>query len=311
MSGMLSKTVKDKGFDAVFTEVAHSESLGLKSPEQLRLFCLDVRDNKFSSDELQKLLMRNIGRYVFSRAELENFRVNDDLDMVSKEALRILRKSGGADIKGTGGELGEMLVYAFLEEKLCAPKLMSRVELATDALQYGSNCDSIHLLAVDASGAVPYYQLVFGASNIIGDIKDAIDKAFESIIRIKNQSSNEIQMIENTALSRMFTESEIKQIEDVIIPKPGKKATYDTAYGIFLGYSLGLDSSTYSAMDFRNAVAQKMQCDIKEHAAYITKKIYDNNLSTHSFYFYILPFNNAEQEKQEIMDRILKGDVAI
>lgn len=311
MSETLSKTLKENSFDAVFTEVAHTESLGLKNGEALRLFCLDVRDNKFSQINLQKFLMRNIGRYVFSRAQLEQFRVDDDLDAVSAEALRILRKNSDADVKGTGAELGEMLIYAFLEEKLGAPKLMSRIELTTDAMQYGSNCDCIHLLAVDPSGAVPYYQLVFGASNVVGDMKDAIDRAFESIIRIESSSSNESQMVEKTVMSRMFSESDIAKIEDVIVPQRGRTTTCDTAYGVFLGYTLGLDSAAYTTAEFRNALALKMERDIKEHAAYITQKIHDNNLGTHAFYFYILPFNEAETEKKEIMTRILKGDVAL
>ncbi|AQW61916.1 hypothetical protein B1779_01105 [Dehalococcoides mccartyi] len=307
----LTKTIKGNKFDEVFTEVAHTESLGLRNPEQLRLFHLDVLNNKFSSSELQKLLMRNIGRYVFSRAKLEKFRIDDDIDMISSQALRILQKSGGADLKGTGSELGEMLVYAFLEEKLEAPKLMSRVELANDAMQYGSGCDSIHLLEVDGTDAVPCYQLVFGASDIVGDMKDAIDCVFESILRIGQSEANEIQMVENTVLSRLFETDEIERITKILIPSPGNKSTCDTAFGAFLGYTLGLDPSGYSTIEFRKVLTQKMERDIQEHAAYIAKKIRDNHLDTHSFYFYVLPFNDAETEKKEIMGNVLKGDVAL
>lgn len=154
-------------------------------------------------------------------------------------------------------------------------------------------------------------QLVFGASNVVGDMKDAIDRAFESIIRIESSSSNESQMVEKTVMSRMFSESDIAKIEDVIVPQRGRTTTCDTAYGVFLGYTLGLDSAVYTTAEFRNALALKMERDIKEHAAYITQKIHDNNLGTHAFYFYILPFNEAETEKKEIMTRILKGDVAL
>ena len=35
------------------------------------------------------------------------------------------------DQKGTGSELGEILLYAFLEDVLGAPKLMTKVELTT------------------------------------------------------------------------------------------------------------------------------------------------------------------------------------
>ncbi|RHP32308.1 DUF1837 domain-containing protein [Lachnotalea sp. AF33-28] len=81
---------------------------------------------KFYTADLQTALYRNIGKYVFSRAALEDFHINDDDDSVISQALKVMRENGAADTKGTGNELGEMLVYTLLEEKLDAPKILSR-----------------------------------------------------------------------------------------------------------------------------------------------------------------------------------------
>ena len=89
-----------------------------------------------------------------------------------------MRENGAADTKGTGNELGEMLVYTLLEEKLDAPKILSRVELSTDAVNYSSECESIHLLTLGEADGQATYEMVFGTSNIVGDIQDAIDNAF-------------------------------------------------------------------------------------------------------------------------------------
>ncbi len=132
MSDNLSKTVHGD-FDAVFCEVTQSSPASWITQGELRLFHLNIRNNKFNPEEMKKLLYRNIGDYVFSRAKIEHFKVNGDAYAIVSQALRVLRKNGGADIKGTGSELGELLLYSFLEEKLKAPKLMSRVELSTDA----------------------------------------------------------------------------------------------------------------------------------------------------------------------------------
>ena len=94
-----------------------------------------------------------------------------------QQALRIMRKRGAADAKGTGNELGEIMIYAFLEEKLKAYKLLSKIELSTDAAQYLSEADGIHFLCSDGTSG-SYNQMVFGASNIVGEIKEAIDQAF-------------------------------------------------------------------------------------------------------------------------------------
>ena len=52
-----------------------------------------------------------------------------------------------------------------------------------------------------------------------------------------------------------------------------------------------------------------MRADIKRYIPYILQKIKDNHLGTHSFYFYFLPFNDAEEEKKAIMEAVLEGDV--
>lgn len=303
----LTKTLKGNNFDTVFTEVPHSENLGLLNPEQLRLFHLDVRNNRFSSDELQKLLLRNIGRYVFSRAKLEKFRTDDDMESVAMQALRTMKMSGSPDAKGTGSELGEILLYAFLEEKLNAPKLMSKVELLTDAKQYNSGCDSVHLLSLGDMVGVPHYQMVFGTSNIVGDIKDAVDRAFDAIVRIESHETIEIQMVDSTAFERCIDSETAAFMKSIVVPTKEKPIIYDTAYGVFLGYTIGLDPSTRSADEFRNIVTNKMEVDIKNHATYIAKKIRDLHLDTHSFYFYVLPFNDAEKEKKSIMEDVMNG----
>jgi hypothetical protein len=57
-----------------------------------------------------------------------------------------MKKNSAADQKGTGNELGEILLYAFLEDILGAPKLFSKVELNAASTPFGKESDSIHLL---------------------------------------------------------------------------------------------------------------------------------------------------------------------
>lgn len=199
----LTKTVKDKTFDDYFTEVDHSESISEDRPGSMRLFYLNVRSGKIKIADLEKFTMLNIGRYVFSRAKQEQYEKAGNLDAVMQQALRIMRKRGAADAKGTGNELGEIMIYAFLEEKLKAYKLLSKIELSTDAAQYLSEADGIHFLCSDGTSG-SYNQMVFGASNIVGEIKDAIDQAFEIIKKISAHEDDEVYMIEKTVLDRFM-----------------------------------------------------------------------------------------------------------
>lgn len=307
MYDTLSKTTNG-GFDSVFKEVRQPHLVEWTTEGQLRLFHLRIRNNKLNSEGMKTLLYRNIGEYVFSRARIEHFKVNGDAFSVGNQAMRILNKNGGADIKGTGAELGEMLIYAFLEEKLKAPKLMSRVELSTDAKKYGSTCDGIHLLTAGVSG-MTYDQVVFGSSSIVGDLQYAIDAVFERIIEIENNEDAELHMVDNLILDRLDKPTDIELAKKLFIPSPDEDLTYNTSFGVFLGYTLGLDSTQYNVADYPKIVEEKMQEDIRRNIDYILKKIKDNGLGQHSFYFYVLPFNDAEEEKRTVMEAVLKGDV--
>lgn len=245
---------------------------------------------------------------MFSRAKIEHFKVNGDAFAIVSQALRVLQKNGGADIKGTGSELGELLLYSFLEEKLKAPKLMSRVELSTDAKKYASSCDGIHLLTSGVSG-MPYHQVVFGVSSIVGDLTYAIDDAFESIVEIEKNEDKELHMVDNVIFDRLLNDDEVEFAKQIFIPSPNPTVNYNTSYGIFLGYTIGLDPNQYSVAEFPGIVEEKMQEDICHNIDYILQKIRDNNLNLHSFYFYVLPFNDGETDKKDIMEAVLKGDV--
>lgn len=311
MSAVLSKTLKGKDMDRIFAEVPCMGDLGLSKPGQLRLFHLLVRDGKFYHEDLERWLYRNLSRYVFSRAMLEQFRKDDDLDAAIERAIQTMRENGEVGEKGIGNELGEMLIYAFLEGKLSAPKLMSRVELSTDLAQYKSVCESIHLFSAAGEDGVPFNQMVFGTSNIVGEIRDAVDNAFDAIIRIEKHSSREIQMVEKTVLDRSFDNTEISFLTDIIIPTPNAKSNFNTAYGVFLGYSIGVKAEEHPEIDYEELVAKKMVEDIQRHAQYIADKIKSNGLDMHSFYIYILPFMDAETNKSEIMDHVMKGAVVL
>lgn len=211
-------------------------------------------------------------------------------------------------MKGSGNELGEIMIYAFLEEKLKAYKLLSKIELSTDAAQYLSEADGIHFLCADGTGAA-YNQMVFGASNIVGEIKDAIDQAFEIIKKISAHEDDEVYMVEKTVLDRFYDEDDLAILKEYVVPEEGKKSKYAISYGVFLGYNFGILPSGRSDDELLEIVQEKLEQDAQAHAEYIAQKIKDCGLENHAFYFYLLPLNDAENEKKTIMQHVLDGDV--
>jgi hypothetical protein len=146
MGDMISRTLPEAGMDKIFTEVKHNEKLGLRNPEQLRLFHLNVSNNQFVLTGLENFIENIVGEYVFSRAQMErltdpNAGINPH--SIGIKALRVMKKNGAADQKGTGNELGEIMLYAFLEGVLKAPKIFSKVELNAATTPFGRESDSV------------------------------------------------------------------------------------------------------------------------------------------------------------------------
>ena len=301
---VLTNTSIDNGFDSVFSEFNTDRKLNLKNNNCLRLFCLDIFNNQFAYNGLLQFLQRNIGRYVFSRASIEQFKAEGDAEAIGLKAVELLRKANNPNDKGAGGELGEILLYLFLEQKLNAPKLLSKVELKTSDNQYVFGSDGVHLLCLGEKA----FQLVLGESKIKGNLEKAVDDAFVSIKKVSDNPNNEIRLIEKNILSESFDEQTTKLIKSLIVPlKRDKSINIDNAFGIFLGYTLNIDETQYSNDEYRIAVNDKLKNDLDNIAAYIEKEINASSLTGYSFYFYVLPFNNATQDRATIIQK-LKGE---
>jgi hypothetical protein len=306
-SNVLKKTLVDSGFNGVFTEVPYDEKSKCTNC-QLRLFHLSVVDKAFTFDALKRFLLINIGKYIYSRERIKRFMDDDEITLIGLKAVELLRNRCNGDLTWLGDELGDLMLYVFLEQILGAPKVFSKFDLPSDG-QLVPGSSGVHLLQPDK--AIPSYQMVFGKSRIVGDPRDAIDAAFDTLEVIKNDTSREMRLVESTAFDKQFSPEVAEYLKNLILPSKGQIATHDTAFGVFLGYSLGLEADNKSSEQFRAALADKMRFDISSHITYIANKIKAAKMERYSFYFYFLPFNDADSEKQSIMGSLLglKGDV--
>ena len=122
-------------------------------------------------------MRKNIGQYVYSRTRIAKFKEEDDEASIGIEAMQLINDQRTKKTDSFGNMLGEILQYAFIEEKLGASKIFSKIEL--DSLTSESFYDGIHLLKMDDTS----FQMVFGTSNVEDQMDDAIANAF---LKIKN-----------------------------------------------------------------------------------------------------------------------------
>lgn len=303
----LSTTIMDKRFDFNFSLVSSVTINGGSRPSTAQIYQLSIRNERFELTGMKKLLSMNVGRYVYSRRKYSTID-EEELETIGVQALQLLKKYATVQNE-TGTILGEMLLYAFLEHALHAPKIMSKVELQFVGGQYKSESDGIHLLLAQ-TGTMIGNQLVFGTSYVSGGLHTAIDAAFDKILAIRNNDENELSMVDQTIFGFVYDDDTVRFMDSLLRPQKTGVSKPDMAFGIMLGYTMPeIDKSTSLSMAYKDMVTAQLRNDIAYCQEYIKSKISNLNLEGYSFYVYILPFNDAEDEKNRLVDDILEGRI--
>lgn len=292
-------------FDKVFTPIS-SENLSISANHDLQIFCLKFDDFDFDYHGLWKYLRNNIGYYVYSRAQIKQYMDDDEISALAYDAIAHIKEMIASRKISTGNELGELLLYIFLEQVLNAPKLMSKVEFGNHGGIFTSESAGIHLLTADAT--VPFNQIVLGTSMINGDLQTAIDAAFADAQKLKNRKKDERRFVESNIFAASFPEKIYDQLEAIILPDETSRKKPATAFGMFLGYTLnGVSAGGKSIDAYQNDVLDKLKSDILNQVPFIESKISQYGLDGYSMYIYLLPFADADADKKDIMDKLLQS----
>lgn len=294
-------SLNPKLFTSVFSEIKNI-SISIPNPNELKIYCLNVTNSKIDYDGIQKFVANNIGRYIYSRGIRNNYTLEDKVDELAVKAIRAYNKKVKAD--PSTNHFNELMLCSFLECVLGAPKIFSKMELQNKSGEYESTSSGMHILSIN-KGGVPFNQLIFGATDTIDSLVNAVDNALNQVIVIKDNTADEFELIESTILNDQFDAETNKALVEMIIPKKGSGLSKpDSAFGLFLGYTVDVPPNPDN-LAFKNDLKIKMQDDIDSIAPYIESKIKSLKLDAYSFYIYILPLNNALIDKQEIMENAL------
>jgi hypothetical protein len=302
---MLKKTCNDRSFNEVFKELQHNECLKLPNENFLKVYYTTIMNNKFEYSNLKKMLSNNITNYIFSRKENINAKEKEQIPLLTIEAIKQFRKISNSKDCGNGGELGEFLLYVFLESNLSAYKLLTKMELKTNSNEYIKGADGIYLYEYKDKNEDKHFNYIIGEAKINAKSSTAINEAFDSIIHHLSKDEFEKNLISREIFKEVFDEEDAERIKKIIVPEPNDNRDIQKAFGIFIGYELKLKLEDLDNIIGKEKILKKLEKDINNITKNLQNKIKGANLSNYSFYIYIMPFKNVKEDREEIIQYII------
>lgn len=278
--------------------------LGEYEKNELNLFMIRVNSNEFNYELLIRNLLEPIITYSVSRKVKEEYS-NRPHELVKKAINHFVLNSNA-------GELGELLLYAFLECHLKAPKILTKLELKTSNKMYVHGADGVHFLKLPNEN----YQLIFGESKTIDNLTDALRKAFTSIEEFKKQTHKdgkpksgieyEKALISDNLEKEAFSEEDLDLIQSLIYPRKENTFLVDDAFGVFIGYNIDIspDDKKLPNDSFHKKISELIINTVKNEIPIINKYIVEKDLTGHSFYIYILPFTDLGETRKKILKEL-------
>ena len=293
-----------EGF-GIFKKVSEVE-FDVVNKNKLRLFMLNTENKLFNYDELYQYVLSNITKYVFDRRK--NTDIENDpskRNFATLEAISHLRDITSDKDKGAGGELGEILLYLFLEQDMQAPKLFSKVELKTGARDYIKGSDGIHFRFRETSDGKKVLQLVIGEAKIQNKLSDGINAAFVSVNTYLTENIQDRNLLDTHLMNQLVDEEEAKILKEYILSVPRKKK--ETVFGIFIGYSIDYTGEGDISDEYDNKIIDENIKQVLKYQEEIIKNIKQYKISNYEFDFYFLPFHNAMRDRKVIIESLTSG----
>lgn len=292
----------------MFDVLKHSKTYKVNNQQNnLELFTCPINANQFDYSRMAESLIESVADFSISRKTKEKY-------TGSPMTLSLKAREKFKDYKENKGELGEFLLFCFLEGHLNAPKILSKLELKTSTKMYVNGSDGIHFLKLSNGN----YQLIFGESKLYDDLTSGLRDSFQSIndfLKEENQKgeeksgiSYEKSLISSSIFRETWTSEEEEFIERLIYPTNDTSYEVDDAFGIFVGFEIDLDESQRRLPNdqFRIMVDEYINEIVAKKIINIEKYIEQHELFGYNFYVYIMPFLDIELSRTKILESLIK-----
>ncbi len=298
---MLLRIDIQSSFLNLFTKALENEPL--ERDNRLNVFVLKATNNRFDYGGLIEELENALITYALSRrtvGELVQQRKFGNLSSYAREKLRKAEQNTG--------ELGELLLYCFLETHLNAPKLLTKLELKTSANDYVKGADGVHLLQLDDRT----FQIIFGESKLHGDLNQGIRAAFESIGEMVGNGLNKIffekHLIDSNLLKENVSEDKLQFLKKILVPSENdENLEVDYSFGVFLGFDIPIteEERQVSNSQFRINIVDKVKEAVTQQISMINRYLQREHFVGYQFYFYVMPFDELAKIRTQIIKNLV------
>ena len=293
----------------LFTHLSTENISGNLSDGTVSIFVLPINARQFDYDRVGQHLLESVADYALSNKLKEQYKGHPmTMSKVARERFKEYSKNDG--------ELGELLLFCFLEGHLHAPKILTKLEHKTSSEMYVNGSDGIHLLKIDDAN----YQLIFGESKMYKTGSEGLKVAFQSVYDFKNEVNNkgnkksgirfEKGLISTHLENEIINDTNEEIVKMLIYPKHQSSNNIRIAdsFAIFIGFEMDLEEERKELNDeeFDSAVIEKINNLLKDIKSEIYKLIEKHDLIGHAFYLYFLPFTNIAENRKKILGMVLE-----
>lgn len=292
-----------------FKHIGHFPISNNQDDGFLDLFLLPINARNFDYNCVSDNLMESVADYSLSWKIRENYK--DKAMMLSRKAREKFR-----DYEKNDGELGELLLFCFLEGHLEAPKILTKLELKTSNKLYVNGSDGVHLKKISDKK----YHLIFGESKTYTELTRAFENAFKSIYEFVNEMNSkgdsksgieyERGLISSNMEQTIFDEDDEDILNLLLYPenKPSSDVRLDDAFSVFIGYEIDItkEQEGLSSDEFPDKIKEKIITQIENYKNKIYELIKEYQLIGYTFYIFVMPFTDIDKNRKKILKRVIE-----
>lgn len=292
------------GFDKLFKEI-RSDKLPteFKNNSDIKIFMLKIKNSLFDLGALSNFVQDNIEHYVMSFLEEKNYYDEGIVKHLTHDAItKFLANTKGQTILDVYSKL---MLYIFMECGLGAPKLFNSIEIPEKNI----TSDGLYYLKGGAISDKP--MLVLGTSSAFPSLETALENSLIQAELIAKNQDDLVSFITPSFLKLRFDQENLSFIIDKLIKAEGLLEN-DASFGIFLSYSLNeINDGSMTQQEFINHISKIMEEDITNAVPFIYEKIKQHNLQNYSFFVFVLPLTDVNNDTSFVINKFSRGDTNV